>query len=95
MEDLELKKEAREYVRTLSVAGINAYNHCDIESAFMYGYKKSENKVDIKKLDEIIKKFALLTAACEGNMYHERTVINESIFEKASEIYSDLISIKD
>ena len=39
-----------------------------------------------EKLSEIISQMALLTAACEGNMYHERTATNEAIYQSAVEI---------
>lgn len=40
MTDKVLDKEAEEYVRTLRVAGINFYNHCDIERAYKCGFKR-------------------------------------------------------
>lgn len=45
------------------------------------------------KLKELLTKIALLTAACEGNLHHERTIINEAIFCQAVEIQTDLIAI--
>lgn len=48
-----------------------------------------------EKLSEIISQMALLTAACEGNMYHERTVTNEAIYKTAVEIQSALINLTE
>lgn len=48
-----------------------------------------------EKLSEIISQMALLTAACEGNMYHERTVTNEAIYQSAVEIQSALINLTE
>lgn len=36
----ELKRKSEEYVRTLRVAGINSYNHCDVEKAYCKGYEQ-------------------------------------------------------
>lgn len=47
------------------------------------------------KLNELLTKIALLTAACEGNLHHEHTMINEAIFYKAVEIQTDLIAITE
>ena len=47
------------------------------------------------KLNELLKKIALLTAACEGNLHHEHTIINEAIFYKAVEIQTDLLAITE
>lgn len=58
----------------------------------MENFMSSETK---EKLSEIISKMALLTAACEGNMYHERTVTNEAIYKTAVEIQTDLIAITE
>lgn len=46
-----------------------------------------------EKLSEIISQMALLTAACEGNMYHERNATNEAIYKTAVEIQSALINL--
>ena len=48
-----------------------------------------------EKLSEILSKMALLTAACEGNMYHERTVTNEAIYKTAVEIQVALMNITE
>ena len=48
-----------------------------------------------QKLSEILSQMALLTAACEGNMYHERTVTNEAIYNTAVEIQSALINLTE
>ena len=46
-----------------------------------------------EKLSEIISQMALLTAACEGNMYHERTATNEAIYQSAVEIQIALMDL--
>ena len=56
------------------------------------GFMPQETK---EKLSEIISQMALLTAACEGNMYHERTVTNEAIYKTAVEIQSALINLTE
>ena len=48
-----------------------------------------------EKLSEIISQMALLTAACEGNMYHERTATNEAIYKSAVEIQLKLMKITE
>ena len=48
-----------------------------------------------ERLSEIISQMALLTAACEGNMYHERTVTNEAIYNAAVEIQIALMDLTD
>ena len=48
-----------------------------------------------EKLSEIISQIALLTAACEGNMYHERTVTNEAIYNTAVEIQIALMDLTE
>ena len=48
-----------------------------------------------EKLSEIISQMTLLTAACEGNMYHERTITNEAIYQSAVEIQSALINLTE
>ena len=48
-----------------------------------------------EKLSEILSQMALLTAACEGNMYHERTVTNEAIYNSAVEIQIALINLSE
>lgn len=48
-----------------------------------------------EKLSEILSQMTLLTAACEGNMYHERTVTNEAIYKTAVEIQSALINLTE
>lgn len=60
-------------------------------------YQQGENMpAETKeKLSEIISKMALLTAACEGNMYHEHTVTNEAIYQSAVEIQSALINLTE
>ena len=47
-----------------------------------------------EKLSEIISQMVLLTAACEGNMYHERTVTNEAIYKSAVEIQIALMNLE-
>lgn len=50
--------------------------------------------IEIKdKLTKIISQMALLTAACEGNLYHERTITNEAIYKAAVEIQAALIDL--
>lgn len=64
-----------------------------LRSVNQYGeFMPAETK---EKLSEILSKMALLTAACEGNMYHERTVTNEAIYKTAVEIQTDLIAITE
>ena len=60
-------------------------------------YQQGENMpAETKqKLSEILSQMALLTAACEGNMYHERTVTNEAIYKTAVEIQSALINLTE
>ena len=60
-------------------------------------YQQGENMpAEIKeKLSEIISQMTLLTAACEGNMYHERTITNEAIYQSAVEIQSALINLTE
>lgn len=58
----------------------------------MENFMSSETK---EKLSEIISKMALLTAACEGNMYHEHTVTNEAIYQSAVEIQLKLMKITE
>lgn len=48
-----------------------------------------------EKLSEIISQMALLTAACEGNMYHEQTVTNEAIYKSAVEIQIALMNLEE
>ena len=48
-----------------------------------------------EKLSEIISKMALLTAGCEGNMYHEHTVTNEAIYQSAVEIQTALMNLEE
>lgn len=48
-----------------------------------------------EKLSELLSQMALLTAACEGNMYHERTVTNEAIYQSAVEIQLKLMKITE
>ena len=48
-----------------------------------------------EKLSEIISQMALLTSACEGNMYHERTVTNEAIYKSAVEIQTALMDLTE
>ena len=48
-----------------------------------------------EKLSEIISQMALLTAACEGNMYHERTKTNEIIYKTAVEIQVALMDLTE
>lgn len=47
------------------------------------------------KLNEILSQMALLTAACEGNMYHERTITNEAIYNSAVEIQVALMDLTE
>lgn len=47
-----------------------------------------------EKLSEIISQMVLLTAACEGNMYHEHTVTNEAIYKSAVEIQIALMNLE-
>lgn len=64
-----------------------------LRSVNQYGEFMSQ---EIKeKLSEILSQMALLTAACEGNMYHEHTVTNEAIYKIAVEIQTDLIAITE
>lgn len=60
-------------------------------------YQQGENMpAETKeKLSEIISQMALLTAACEGNMYHERTLTNEAIYQSAVEIQLKLMKITE
>lgn len=60
-------------------------------------YQQGENMTaEIKeKLSEIISQMALLTAACEGNMYHEHTVTNEAIYNSAVEIQVALMELNE
>lgn len=46
-------------------------------------------------LSEILTEVALLTAACEGNMYHERTITNEAIYNAARKIQLELMEITE
>lgn len=48
-----------------------------------------------EKLNHLLNEIALLTASCEGNMHHERTIINEAIFQQSVKIQSELIEILD
>lgn len=48
-----------------------------------------------EKLSEIISQMALLTAACEGNMYHERNTTNEAIYNATVEIQIALMDLTD
>ncbi len=48
-----------------------------------------------EKLSEIISQMALLTAACEGNMYHERNATNEAIYKTAVEIQVALMKLNE
>lgn len=60
-------------------------------------YQQGENMpAETKeKLSEIISKMTLLTAACEGNMYHERTKTNEIIYKTAVEIQVALMDLTE
>lgn len=60
-------------------------------------YQQGENMpAETKeKLSEIISQMVLLTAACEGNMYHERTATNEAIYKTAVEIQVALMNITE
>lgn len=60
-------------------------------------YQQGENMpAETKqKLSEILSQMALLTAACEGNMYHERTVTNEAIYKTAVEIQTALMNLEE
>lgn len=44
-------------------------------------------------LSEILTEMALLTAACEGNMYHDHTVTNKAIYNAAMKIQLELMEI--
>lgn len=59
-------------------------------------YQQGENMpAETKeKLSEIISQMVLLTAACEGNMYHEHTVTNEAIYKSAVEIQIALMNLE-
>lgn len=46
-------------------------------------------------LPEILTQMALLTAACEGNMYHDNTRTNKAIYNAAVKIQLDLIAITE
>lgn len=48
-----------------------------------------------EKLSEIISQMVLLTAACEGNMYHERNATNEAIYNAAVEIQIALMDLTE
>ena len=48
-----------------------------------------------EKLSKILSQMALLTAACEGNMYHECTVTNEAIYQSAVEIQTALMNLEE
>ena len=48
-----------------------------------------------EKLSEIISQMTLLTAACEGNMYHERNATNEAIYKTAVEIQVALMKLNE
>ena len=48
-----------------------------------------------QKLSEIISQMALLTAACEGNMYHERNATNKAIYNAAVEIQIALTDLTE
>lgn len=64
-----------------------------LRSIIQYGeFMPQETK---EKLSEIISKMALLTAACEGNMYHERNATNEAIYNAAVEIQTALINLEE
>lgn len=64
-----------------------------LRSVNQYGeFMPQETK---EKLSEIISQMALLTAACEGNMYHEQTIINEAIYQSAVEIQTALMSLEE
>lgn len=64
-----------------------------LRSVNQYGeFMPQETK---EKLSEIISQMALLTAACEGNLYHERTVTNEAIYKTAVEIQTALIDLTE
>lgn len=47
------------------------------------------------QLNELLTKIALLTAACEGNLHNEPTIINKAIFCQAVKIQTDLIAITE
>lgn len=64
-----------------------------LRSIIQYGeFMPAETK---EKLSEIISQMALLTAACEGNMYHERNTTNEAIYNAAVEIQIALMDLTD
>lgn len=64
-----------------------------LRSVNQYGeFMPQETK---ERLSEIISQMALLTAACEGNMYHEHTITNEAIYKTAVEIQSALINLTE
>lgn len=46
-----------------------------------------------EKISKLLMKVAVLTAACEGNMYHDPSITNKSIFEAAVEIQSELLEL--
>lgn len=64
-----------------------------LRSIIQYGDNMPQETKE--KLSEIISQMALLTAACEGNLYHERTVTNEAIYKTAVEIQTALIDLTE
>ena len=64
-----------------------------LRSIIQYGDNMPQDTKE--KLSEILSQMALLTAACEGNMYHERTVTNEAIYNSAVEIQIALINLSE
>lgn len=65
-----------------------------LRSIYQY-YGENMTAETKEKLSEIISQIALLTAACEGNMYHERTKTNEIIYKTAVEIQVALMNITE
>lgn len=64
-----------------------------LRSIYQY-YGDNMSSETKEKLSEILSKMALLTAACEGNMYHERTLTNEAIYQSAVEIQIALMNLE-
>lgn len=64
-----------------------------LRSIIQYGENMPQETKE--KLSEIISQMVLLTAACEGNMYHERTVTNEAIYNTAVEIQIALMDLTE
>lgn len=64
-----------------------------LRSIIQYGDNMPQETKE--KLSEILSQMALLTAACEGNMYHERNATNEAIYKTAVEIQVALMKLNE